>query len=199
MEFDIVLLPPKKLSRQIGNIVREADRNFGFSVVVDDRKLLPHISLLHLKSRQAKLSGVISALKVISLKHRKFGLSFGSTFERSLYFHYKIGKTVKLYWMHKEVVETVSGFRTGTVWLPKSPQNQIQKKYFKFYGVGNVLNFFDPHFTLGRLKNSAYKKTAIKFLNSQSLPKFTIDRLAVTKVNKHHQVVKIIKEFKLKK
>lgn len=198
MELDVVLLPPKKLSRQIGNIASAAGKKYAFSVVVDDKKLLPHISLLHLKSNQAKLPGIVSALKAISQKHRKFGLSFGSAFERSLFFHYKISNPVKLYRLHKEIVETISRFRTGIVWLPKISENQIQRKYFKLYGVGIVVKYFDPHFTLGRLKNPVNKNAAMKFLNSQSLLEFTVDRLAFAQVNRYHQVIKIIKEFKLK-
>ncbi len=191
--MDIVLLPPKALSLKIGRLVLLLGRKFPLAFAVDDRKLLPHISLLHLKVNRKQLKKVIKEVKLLSEKHQKMTLRFGSGYAGSRFFCVEIQKTPRLYSLHQGAVKSISRFRSGITRLPEKAKNQTQKDYFQKYGVANILNFFNPHITLGMLKSKNHQDAVLKTLAAQSLPKFTASRLAVAKVNNYHQVTKVIK------
>jgi len=75
----------------------------------------------------------------------------------------------------------------------------LHKIYIKKYGVGNVLLCSSPHFTLGF---PADKKDFPKILKelgkARIFDSFKASRLAITKNDKNHQAVKVLKEFRLK-
>ncbi len=202
MELDVVLLPPKKLSRKIGNLVRAVGRKVPLKVAVDDRKLLPHVSLLHIEANQSGVRRIASNLGIFVRHQAKLKLEFtgfrmaGGVFGD--FFMAGIRKSPKIYSIHKNVVEEISPLRSSVSHLPPKNPNELHKVYFKKYGVGNILKFFDPHITMGSLKNLKDSKSVLQFLSKTKFKTFTADRVALTKVDVNHQVTKIIKEFKLK-
>jgi len=202
MEMDIVLLAPKKLSRSMGNSVQEIEKNVKLNVAVDDRKLLPHITLLHINLQPGQVKNVLEALRFLAKKHSKINLEFGANYMGASifrnFFHLGLKKSAKLYDLHESVVETISPIRNGKVPIPVKAKNSTQKSYFTKYGVGNILKFFNPHFTLGELKNVKDEEFVLKFLGARKFPKFSVDRIGLAKVNNKHQLIKIVKEFKLK-
>lgn len=197
MNLDIVLLPTKPLSRKIGNMVLKLGKKFPLVWAVDDRKLLPHISLLHLKVNPRRIPEAANALKLLSQNRQKMVLSFGGVYAGDRFFCAKIKKSPRLYLLHQDVVKSIARFRSGITHLSAKAKSQTQKDYFKKFGVANILIFFRPHITLGMVKNRQDKNLILRALAARSLAKFDAVRLAVAKVNSYHQVVKIIKEFKL--
>ena len=104
MELDIVLLPPKRLCEKIGQSMLNLAKYCKFWFVVDNRKLKPHISLLHLKASQKNLSLIFQATQKMAFKYssikfskphfhkgRKF-LTIGFSIPSSLY---RLHKSIK--------------------------------------------------------------------------------------------------------
>ncbi len=195
MELDIVLLPPKALSQKIGRLVKKLDARYGLAVAVDNKQLLPHISLLHLKTKPGRIKKIISATLGVGRRHKAFQLNFTKPRAGQKFFVIDLKNTSPLYVLHLGVVKAVAKFRTGKTDLRAS--NSWDKNYFKQYGVANILKNFRPHITLGAVKNLKHMDKIFSEIEQVKLPKFTAKRLAVTRVNKYHQVTKIIKEFKL--
>lgn len=198
MRIDIVILPPKGLSKTIGGRVLRIGQKLPLTLAVDGKKLFPHISLLHLRTTTNRLPFVIKEVKKLAVQHRKFHLGFTSGYGGKKYFCIATTKPKQLFNLHQDAVKSISHYRTGTIWLPKKPKNNLQERYFQLYGVGNVLKFFHPHITLGLQRNIKDSAKAVKLVNEFPWKKFSAQRLAVTQVTKDHQVFKIIKEFKLK-
>ncbi len=198
MDLDVVILPPKNLSATIGRRVLKVGKKVPLSLAVDSKKLFPHISLLHLKSSSAKLPAIVKLVARLAAKHRKIPLEFTSAYSGKMYFCIATTKPKQLFNLHQKIVKSISPYRTGIILLPKKPKNNLQKKYFKLYGVGNVLKYFHPHITLGHVKNPADSPEAIKLVDKYRWKRFAAQRLVITQVTKEHQVFKIIKEFYLK-
>lgn len=202
MRLDIVILPPRALSEKIGKTLRATAKRFAFNFIVDNRQLLPHVSLLHLQTKPNNLSRIISATAEIAKHQRKFKIKFDKVYhgiyKRKKYFGLAVKNNKALYGLNQNIVQNISHFRSGITHLPPKAQNHLQKAYFKKYGVGNVLKYFFPHITLGMIKNPRDEKQIFELLSRFRFPNFTASRLVVTKVNKYHQVIKIIKEFQLK-
>lgn len=198
MEIDIVILPPKGLSKAIGGRVLRIGQKLPLTLAVDNKKLFPHISLLHLQATTKKLPFIIKEVRELAAQHRKFYLGFTSGYGVKKYFCIATIKPKQLFSLHQDVVKSISHYRTGTIWLPKKPKNNLQERYFQLYGVGNVLKFFRPHITLGHQKNIEDSAKAVKLVNGFAWKKFLAQRLAVTQVTKDHQVFRVIREFKLK-
>ncbi len=202
MELDVVLLPPKSLSAQLGGLILNLNKQVKLNIIVDGKKLLPHISLLHIEANAKAIPQINAALHKLAFGTKSFKVVFGKKNTApgvfKAFLQVTILKSSKLSKLHADVVNQISPYRTGTVLLPPKLPNKLQKQYQKKYGAGNILKFFAPHFTLGRLKNLDDANKALKILSRKKLSPFIGKRIAVAKVDKHHQAVKILKEFKLK-
>lgn len=197
MIIDIVLLPPKPVSEKIGRFVWQLSKKFKLKMAVDNRKLLPHISLLHLKIDRKKLSNVLKATADISKKHVGMALRFTQVFSDEDYFVYDIFKLSALEKLHEAVVQRVSKFKTGFSGVGRRSPGKLEKLYIKNYGAGNILKYFQPHITLGYVRHQKDLLSIAKKLSKLKSARFVANRLAVTQVNHRNQVFKVIKEFKL--
>ena len=198
MELDIVLLPPRSVSKKIGRFMLKLAKAYDFWFVVDNSKLKPHISLLHLKATSNRLRSITRALQKISQEQKKIkiqgkGHHLGRKF---LVASFVLPK--ELYYLHQQIVKTISVFRTGIVNLPFGEKNDKQKQYIKTYGVGNLFEFYTPHITLAWARKKSSLPKILGELLRLKFSSLILDRLAVAQVNNRYQVIKILREFKLK-
>ena len=63
MLVDIVILPPEKIRNMVGVRVRKAFGNSPNFFVVDNKNLIPHLSLWHLRTSEKKLPKIAEELK----------------------------------------------------------------------------------------------------------------------------------------
>ena len=202
MELDVVLLPQKALNRQLGGLVSKIGKNIPLAIAVDGNKLLPHISLLHIEAGLKKIPKILKVLEDLTLNTKGLELQFGKKNMAAgvfkSFFQITIRPNQKLFALHKSIVKNISPLRQGMVLIPPKSPTPLQKRYLKKYGVGNVLEFFSPHFTLGKIKNANDTKKLLALLSKSKFKSFLATRLALAKVDDNHQVTKVIKEFKLK-
>lgn len=196
--IDIVLLPPKNISRQIGKNVVALNKQIPLALLVDNKKLLPHISLLHLKTSKSNIRKISLEAKNLAAKFHKISLFFGNPYAGSHYFCIAIHKNKRLFALHRNAVKNFASFALGNVGLPETGRTKLQRFYIKKYGAGNILKYFHPHFTLGHAKAKKDLPKILELAGKMKFKNFTAARLAAAKVNKHYQAVKIIKEFKLR-
>jgi len=197
MLINIVLLPPKELSEKIGRFVRKLSKIYKLQMAVDNKKLLPHISLLHIKTLPSRLSAIIETIKAISQKHQAKPIKLAKPKIGSDYFASNLAQSKTLMALHKEVVLKIHQFKTGFSSVGNRKGKRLERLYIKKYGAGNILKYFQPHITLGIVKNPRDLSRIKPVLSKLRFRGFKSNRLALTQVNSRHQVFKIIKEFKL--
>ncbi len=196
MIIDIVLLPPKGVSKKIGEFVRGIDKRFKLKMAVDNRKLLPHISLLHIKTSPKRIPGIVKAVGMISGEFAGQIVRFTTPRTGRDYFVMDVAKAKNLQALHRQVVFKVHKYKTG-IGIGNYQGNGQRVAYVKKYGAGNVLKNFQPHITLGLVRRDKDLPVVAAVLSKQRWGGFKTNRLAITQVNHRHQVFKVIKELKL--
>ena len=58
MLIDIVVLPPEKLRRRIGERTKKSARGISAGFIVDNKKFIPHLSLWHINTSRERLKKI---------------------------------------------------------------------------------------------------------------------------------------------
>lgn len=198
MIIDIVILPPKNLRKKIGVKIKKVVDSVPNFFIVDNTKLVPHLSLWHMKTSQDKINRIARELKQ-SIKGQKPIKIISSKFHAiekykgCLEFPMKENKDlVKL---QQKVFQKIYPYKTGLmpqfasflkIKYSKEKLKEI-KKYGKSLG-------FHPHFTMGWLKN---KKDIVGVVKKMKVMKFNFQakEIYICEIDKWWQVRRIVKKI----
>ena len=199
MLIDIIILPPQNIRKEIGRKVKKEIGNFPNYFVVDNVKLIPHLSLWHMKISKQRVNDIAEKLKQIIKKQRPIKIS-SSGFHASEKFkgcvEFIVEKNKDLIKLQKEVFQNIYSYKSGIMpsfasflGIIRSEEKQQQiNKYGRSLGFG-------PHFTLVWLKDEkdiaevAMKMGEVKF-------SFLAKEIYICEIDKWWQVKKIIKKIK---
>ncbi len=200
MLIDIVILPPSDVRWAVSHFNKKLKTQFQLKWIVDNKRLVPHISLYHIRIDKNKLSEVVLEVNKIAKRVKKVPIGFVGSNGHYPYFGINASKSNKLYILHKQVVEKLKDQRKGEMPFVHLPQTLLAKKYAKNYGAIGVFSKYNPHITLGATnKESDFLALLEKINKNKNLFKsFMADTIAITEIDKYWQVVKILKKFKLK-
>ena len=196
MLLDIVILPPAKLRNKLGTLAQQLGKTYPARYVVDNKKLIPHVSLYHFRTGPSRLRNIEQAVKMVLKTTSVFKLS-GKMVEYGRYsIGLKVNKPMALLSLKKAILASCSPLRTGM--MPnmfKRKMTKEVKQALKDYGtVGTVLNYH-PHITL--LANFNGKLHHKKWIKISYPIDFYADNVAIAEVNNWYQVTRIIKRFKV--
>lgn len=198
MLIDIVILPPKDIRRKIGTKIKKEIENLPNFFVVDNIKLIPHLSLWHMKTSENKINKIARELEEI-IKEQKFIKVTSSKFDTSEkykgYLGFSIKKNKDLITLREKVVQKIYLYKTGimpgfaTFLGIKDSKEKLRE--IKIYG--RALGF-DPHFTMGWLKD---KKDVLKVIKRMKKVEFNFlaKEIYICEVDKWWQVKRIIKKI----
>ncbi|OGG58854.1 hypothetical protein A2765_00540 [Candidatus Kaiserbacteria bacterium RIFCSPHIGHO2_01_FULL_56_24] len=198
MRIDIVLLPSKKVSDALGGISASLHRKIPMVFCVDNKKLLPHVSLYHLNVRQQQLNSLSNTVSKLAHKRKAIPVRITGSTKGKNWFSLNINKPRALTLLHTDVVKTCKKFHDGPMRWPTPITTRQERAYVKKYGAPNVLKNFSPHFTLGWTKREKDLKRIVDELKKMESRELDIQRIAIAEVDVHCQVFRIIKELKLK-
>ena len=69
MLYDIVIVPPKNLRHKIGQRVLSVTRGKPATFVVDNIRLIPHLSLFHVRTSKTQLAKLFHVVEQIIKKY----------------------------------------------------------------------------------------------------------------------------------
>ena len=203
MLIDIVILPPKSFRKKFGKLGLNLKHRFPAFYAVDNKNLIPHLSLFHIRTNKVErvtkaLPGRLADYKSFAIYPTRF--TFHNIGNSYLIGGLEIKNTRALQVLHEAAVHGLHKFKSGAAFKPQKFYSQKQRYYRTRYG-GNphMLEFYGPHLTLARLKilNPRQKSDLNKLLKVK-FGAFKADVVAVAETDKNHQVIKILKQFKLK-
>ncbi len=201
MLLDIVILPPSDVRKKIGQAVLSATQGVVCKYVVDNKKLIPHVSLFHIKTSKIRLSKLSPIVKEITHQQRPFLVkSERMKAENTLSLRLFNSQAFKK--MHRNTVLKCYHLRTGE--MPWTPINlpainlptKLEKYFRKKYGTQHVLRLKKPHFTLACLKNKIDAQIVAKRLSNMKVS-FKVKEVAICEVNFWHQVTKVLERFEI--
>ena len=176
MDVRFIVCPPAKINKLTSRLALKAKRPQS-QFIVDNRKLLPHITLFHLQIRKDRLPEVIKITADLVKNFSALNLKLvGYTADKQGWLVIDIKLTKQLERLRKNLFFAVKEYNRTRYMLKK---------------------FYHPHITLTKYNDS---KTA-RLVKRQSLPQrenFRSNFVAVGLSDKHFQVYKVIKKFKLK-
>lgn len=196
MIIDIVILPPPKLRRIMGEKIRKADRNFPSRFLVDNRKFIPHLSLWHLSTHRNRIreikeeiQKIVANQKPITICSKSFRIN---EMEDGFVVSFAVSKSRLLTSLQNKIFKRTHLFKTGMMpefksgsWTDKNLKEA--KKY------GRPIKF-SPHFTMGWFKNREDALLVHKKMKKFKF-KFTAKEVYLCRANRFWQVDKILKEF----
>ncbi len=196
MLLDIVILPPPVFRMKFADAARIFSRKIRVKFFVDNRRLLPHISLYHLKARApspviAQIARIASTTKRLRIAPVGFQIKPSGI---NSYFGLVIVLDRKLSMLHSRIVRDLSKKRSGDAFEMKTNYSPEQRRNFKKYGSPNVLRSYQPHITA--CKFSSPRIFSMPHFD-QAFPPFTATHIALAATDRNHQVTKVIKKFKL--
>ena len=196
MLLDIVILPPAKLRERIGQAVLRATRGVACKYVIDNEKLIPHVSLFHIRTSKLRLAELSKIVREIAGQYKPFKIkSKGVRVGNPLYFWLSNDKNFKK--IHRDTVLKSYHLRTGEMpWTSTKLPTKLESYFRKKYGTQHVLGLKSPHFTLVRLKNKADSQMVARRLSSFKF-EFIASEVAICEVNFWHQVTRILKRFRV--
>lgn len=200
MLFDIVILPPLGVRRQLGRLVTTACRPYSTVYVVDNTKLIPHVSLFHLNTELRRLPALVVAVQAVlkELFPAKVNLisrgciAWGDG--PTLWFR----RNDRLVALNRQIVSVSAPIRTGLMpWLPKRKPTVAERSARRRYGVHyNIGARFRPHVTLAKLVHEHDARLVASSLGKHHMS-FPLREIAICQVNRGHQVTRILKRFRV--
>ncbi|MBI2356362.1 MAG: threonylcarbamoyl-AMP synthase [Candidatus Doudnabacteria bacterium] len=200
MLLDIVILPPAELRHKLGTQIKHAAQGYPHIFVVDNKILIPHVSLFHIRSSNQKLKKMAQIIQDVIKKHklpeiRSIALDVGNEVGRS-WFGIGLSNSKRLRALHEAMVYSLRDLRTGMMPVTSKHVSKQGLEYRKNFGSRHILKNFYPHITLAMFKNPLDAKAIAQKWKGLRL-NFVPQEVAITEVNFWHQVTRVIKKFKL--
>lgn len=202
MLLDIVILPPDNVRKKVAKALKRAIAGVKHEYVIDNRRLIPHLSLLHLRVERRNFFRLAEAVQEVVSKYKPFKIRSTRTLPypghdrvSNLLFQ----KTPAMKKLNQEIVLECNGFRSGPLfwWYRKHKFGTREKKYIQKYGsYWSVEKNFNPHFTLARTLSAEGNRLVIKRFRKFKMS-FIADTIALCRINTNGQVTKILKTFKM--
>lgn len=164
--------------------------------VVDNRKLIPHLSLWHLRTSKNRINALTAELKKVVADQKPIKINsagFMASKKENGIVSFSVRSSEPLALLRKKVLEKAYSFKTGM--MPQFAAFGLWKGKTLVEGkkYGRPLAF-NPHFTMGFLKKpedalkieEAMKKEEFRFLAKG---------IYVCEVNRWWQVTKVLKKI----
>jgi len=198
MLIDIVILPQKNLRKKIGIKIKKEIGHLPNFFVVDSAKLIPHLSLWHMKTSQKGVSKVAQELKQVVKGQKPIKIISSEFHALEKYkgcLEFPVKEKKDLTKLQQKVFQKIHAYKTGL--MPRFASflkiKYSEEKLREIKKYGRSLGFH-PHFTMGWLKNEKDITGVVKRMREVKF-KFQAKEIYICEINKWWQVKRIIKKI----
>ncbi len=198
MLLDIVILPPNKIRNLVARAVVKSVGDFKYGYIIDNKKLIPHISFFHININKRKLPVLFNIVKTNVNDYKPVKLFSKNVLVQGRGVWIFLSNHESLIDFNHKMVKYCSPLRDGVIpWMSKRLPNKLEKfnrqKYGTHYNIGKA---FRPHFTMVKLRLASEARAVGKEMKTVKFS-FLADTVAICQVNNYGQVTKVLKTFKL--
>ena len=198
MLIDIVVLPPKNIRKKIGVKMKKEIGYLPNFFVVDSTKLIPHLSLWHMKTSYQKVDKISQELKQVVKGQKPIKIASSEFHALEKYkgcLEFPVKENKDLAKLQQKVFQKIHPYKTGL--MPRFASflkiKYSKEKLREIKKYGRSLGFH-PHFTMGWLKNEKDITGVVK--NTRAVKfKFQTKEIYICEIDKWWQVKRIIKKI----
>lgn len=198
MLIDIVILPPEKIRNILGSRMKKEVSDSSNFFVVDNKNLIPHLSLWHLKTSEKKLSKIAKELQQVVDKQKPIKVITSrfrviKKYKGCVEFPVKNNRSLEI--LQKKVFEKIYHYKTGIMppFASFLKLDKTDKKLSEIKKYGRSLGFH-PHFTMGWLKNEEDILRVVKNMQKVKVS-FLTKEIYICEVDRLWQVKRIIRKI----
>ena len=181
MLLDIVILPSAGLRQKLAKRIKREMIGYPIVFVVDNLKLIPHLSLWHIKTSENRINEMTQELRKIVKNQKPIKISspgcIASRKEIGIV-EFMVIDNKSLISLQQRVFKRIYPFKAGMMpfglWIKK--ESEQAKKY------GRPLDF-KPHFTMGLLKNGRDALRVVKAMEKEKF-NFFAKEIYLCKINR---------------
>jgi hypothetical protein len=201
MTYGIVLLLDEETNRKaiaLSRGYRQSARYPDF--ILGENANVPHLSMIHLELESDGVRKAASRLEPMAADHlvHAAGRKVAGTFDTvsaskpdSPWVFWNTSRTAELIDLHATVVEAAAPLRSGAVSI-SWPMDLEQERMHVRYGYPSVMRCFQPHVTLGLLRDDAVPV----FTEIVTHP-WTATALVLARIGAHGAVTEVLERYPL--
>ncbi len=198
MLIDIVILPPKKISKLIGDKIKKEIGNHPNYFVVDNVKLFSHLSLWHMKISKKGINIIVKKLKQITKGQKQIKISSSGFRALKKYpgcVEFEVKNNKDLTHLQHNIFQNIYSYKSGVMPGFASFLKIVYsgKKLQEIKNYGRSIGFA-PHFTVGWLKNIKDIPVVVKKMREMKFS-FFAKEIYICEIDKWWQVKKIINKI----
>ncbi|MBI5733343.1 MAG: hypothetical protein HY973_00135 [Candidatus Kerfeldbacteria bacterium] len=198
MLLDIVILPPNRIRKLVGQAVVKSVGDFKYRYIIDNKHLIPHLSLFHININKRKLAALVAVVKKNISNYQPVEISTKNILVDGNGVFILLSNRKSLINLNRKMVRYCYPLRDGMIpWMSKRLPNKLEKFNRKTYGTYyNIGKAFQPHFTVVKLKFDTDAKIVGEEMKNIHFS-FMGNTIAICQINDYSQVTKVLKTFKL--
>jgi len=195
--LDVAILPPAELRRKIGGKIKEGVGRYPHLLVVDDTRLIPHLSLWHVRTSQNRISKLVKDLEQAIKNQRPIRVRSAGfvAVKPEGCIEFRVKNSRALTSLQQRIFKKTYPFKTGMMpqygasFGMKWSREELREaeKYSRPL-------WFGPHFTAGILKSG---KDALRAVEAMKEVRFSFlaKEIYVCRVNRLWQVTRIMRKI----
>jgi 2'-5' RNA ligase len=203
--LNTIFIPDENFQKQVLALAAKIFKDKEEIFHIDNKSYFVHLTIYSPEYPLTNIREVISRVNEIAKGIEKFKLLFGDFSRVDGYVGINFRKTEEVTGIHKKILRKLNPLREGRIrekypdLIKKGVYPPEQVKLINEYGYDKVLDFYEPHLTLGRFVNDEDATRALRELkNSVKLDKVLITKIGVSEMGPNGTCIKIGKAFNLK-
>jgi len=198
--YNIVLYPPADVRRKAVLVSRKL-REKKILFVLDDKTLIPHVTLYPVAFSQKDLPRVKALLKQIAAEAVPFQI-ISSTYRSDKGGYVNVGykKSTRLHALQKQIITQVNQLLHGRIKYPgklrTNSMSMAEREAYKRYGYKHVGRSYYPHVTF--TKFDTFRPTAFSGIPLERFS-FKTDRIALCAMGEYGTCTGLIETFPVSK
>lgn len=201
VQLNIAIIPDPRIREEALRLSELLGRNFDIHFVLNNKNLIPHVTISQARYPERNLGKVIDVVKEqIKVKPFKVNLNtFDVRYGQFVFWNAK--RTPNLVAFHQQVVDATNPLREGLViehvaaMEGLSPEDVSDREN---YGALLIGPHYQPHITLTRLKQTTPVENITKVIGKGKQDQFDVEKIIVGYLGNHGTVNGIIEEILLK-
>jgi len=204
VRLDIAFRLPENVAKTAMKLSKEITEKDDVYFVLDDVAYFSHITIFMGEFPEKNLEKIVQAVGELARKIPSAEMMFTGNKSHlgwlgpCFYYSDNIRK------IHETIIEKINPLREGRVREKHKTSEYLEKLSFQQcenvekYGYPNLMDIYEPHLTLTKLKNeTAAQKVADEITTKWDINKFKTDTIGIFVLGEHGTCRKLIREFKL--